>query len=113
PAPAAPPLHAALPIFGRDLVEAHQLQVAPALEPFVLVQHVGDAAAHAGGEVAPGPAQHDHPAAGHVLAPVVAAALDHGPGVGVAHGDALAGQPPEEGAPARGAVEHGAAHDDA
>ena len=43
----------------------------------VAVEHVGDAAAHAGGEVAAGAAEHDHAAAGHVLAAVIANALDH------------------------------------
>ena len=47
-------------------------------EAAVLVEHVGDAAAHAGGEVAAGPAEHDDAAAGHVLAAVVADALDDG-----------------------------------
>ena len=78
----------------------------------VLVEHEGQAAAHAGGEVAPGRPEDDDAPAGHVLAAVVADALDDRVGAGVAHGEALAGQPAEEGAPARGAVEHGVADDD-
>ena len=78
----------------------------------MLVEHEGQAAAHAGGEVAPGRAQDDDAPAGHVLAAVVADALDDRVRAGVAHGEALAGQPAEEGAPARGAVEHGVADDD-
>ena len=46
----------------------------------VLVQDIGDAAGHAGGEVASGLAEHDGDAAGHVLATMVADALDHGGG---------------------------------
>ncbi len=61
-------------------------------EVAVLVEHVGDAAAHAGGEVAPGRAEHDHAPAGHVLAAVVADALDDRAGAGVAHREALAGE---------------------
>ncbi len=41
----------------------------------VLVEHIGDPARHPGREVAPRPAQHDHPPARHVLAAVVADAL--------------------------------------
>ena len=47
-------------------------------EVAVLVEHVGDAAGHAGGEVAPGRAEHDDAAAGHVFAAVVADAFDDG-----------------------------------
>ena len=76
-----------------------------------LVEHVGDAAAHAGGEVAPGRAEHDDAAAGHVLAAVVADALDDGAGARVAHREALAREAAEE-RPAGGrAVEHGVADD--
>ena len=70
-------------------------------EAAVGVVHVGDAAAHAGGEVEPGRAEHDHAAAGHVLAAVVAHALDHRDGARVADREALAGEPAEEGAAAR------------
>ena len=77
----------------------------------VLVVDVGDAAAHAGGEVAPGRAEHDDAAAGHVLAAVVADALDDRVRARVAHGEALAREPAEERAAAGGAVEHGVADD--
>ena len=49
-----------------------------------------------GGEVEPGRAEHDDAAAGHVLAAVVADALDDRHGAGVAHGEALAGEAAEE-----------------
>ena len=62
---------------------------------------VGDAARHAGGEVAPGVAQHDHDAAGHVFAAVVAGAFDHRDRARVAHGEALAGDALEIGLAAR------------
>ena len=80
-------------------------------ERAVLVEDVRDAAAHAGGEVAAGRAEHDDDAAGHVLAAVVADALDDGRRAGVAHGEALAGEAAEE-RPARGrAVEDRVADD--
>ena len=56
----------------------------------VEVEHVGDAAGHPGREVAPGRAEDERGATGHVLAAVVAHALDDGGGPGVAHAEALA-----------------------
>ena len=56
----------------------------------VEVEHAGDAAGHAGREVAAGRAEDHDAAAGHVLAAVVADALDDGDGAGVADAEALA-----------------------
>ena len=56
--------------------------------------------------------EHDHPAAGHVLAPVVAHALDHGDGPRVAHAEALAHLAPDEDLAGRGPVEDDVAGDD-
>ena len=64
-----------------------------------------------GGEVAAGRPEHDDAAAGHVLAAVVADALDDGVRARVAHREALAGEPAEERAAARRAVEDGVADD--
>ena len=94
-----------------ERVEADELAVAAPAEAAVLVEHVGDAAAHAGREVAAGAAEHDDAAAGHVLAAVVADALDDGARARVADGEALAGEAAEE-RPAGGrAVEDGVADD--
>ncbi len=60
-----------------ERLEIHHLAVAAAGEVAVHVQHVGDAAAHAGREVPAGAPQNHHAPARHVLAPVVADALDH------------------------------------
>ena len=102
PAPRRPP---------DELLEVDQLEVAAALEAPVDVVHVGDAAAHAGGEVAPGRPEHDHAAAGHVLAAVVADALDDRLGARVADREPLAGEAAEERPPGGGAVQHGVADD--
>ena len=75
-------------------------------------KHVGDAAAHARGEVAAGRPEDDHAAAGHVLAAVVADALDDRARARVADAEALAGEPAEERAAGGRAVEHGVADDD-
>ena len=78
----------------------------------VRVVDIGDAARHAGGEVAPGLAQHHHHAAGHVFAAVVAAALDHRDRAGVAHREALAGDALEIRLAGDRAVQHRVADDD-
>ena len=55
--------------------------------------------------------EHDHPAAGHVLAAVVADALHDRPRARVAHGEALTRQAAEERPPGGGPVQHGVADD--
>ena len=81
-------------------------------EAAVVVEHVGDAAAHAGGEVAPGPAEHDDAPAGHVLAAVVADALDDHRGAAVADAEPLAGDAADVTLAAGRAVEGDVADDD-
>ena len=63
-------------------------------------------------EVAPGAAEHDDAAAGHVLAAVVAHALDDGVDAAVAHAEALAGHAADVGLAAGRAVERDVADDD-
>ena len=82
-------------LFRRDRLELDHRHVAAGLERAVLVEHIGDAARHAGREVAAGAAEHDDSAAGHVFAAVVAGAFDDGDGAGIAHGKALAGDAAE------------------
>src|SRR5690606_30570700 len=62
---------------GFYLVQFHHTRVATAGEIAVLVVDIGDAARHAGGEVAAGLAEHDDGAAGHVFAAVVTDTLHH------------------------------------
>src|SRR5581483_10785605 len=102
-----------LDVLVLERVEADELHVAAALEAAVLVEDVRDPAAHAGGEVAAGPAEDDDAAARHVLAAVVADALDDGARAGVPDREALAGEAAEEGLARRGAVEDGVADDHA
>jgi uncharacterized protein YcfJ len=56
--------------------------------------------------------EHDHGAAGHVLAAVVAGAFDHRAGARQPHREALAGHAAEEGLAAGRAVQRGVADDD-
>ena len=81
-------------------------------EGAVFVPDVGEAAAHAGGEVASGGAEDDDGAAGHVFAAVVADAFDDSASARVADGEALAGAAGDPEAAAGRAVEDGVADDD-
>ena len=62
--------------FRVHRLELDHRQVAALGEVAGFVEHISDAARHAGGEVAPGLADHHHDAAGHVLATVIARAFD-------------------------------------
>src|SRR3954454_11755247 len=99
-------------VVGQERLQRDELHVAPRGEAAVLVEDVRDAAAHAGREVAPGRAEDDDAPAGHVLAAVVADALDDGHCAGVAHAEALAADAAEERLAARRAVERDVADDD-
>ena len=75
---------------SRDRLEFDHRQVAALSEVAGLVEHVGDAARHAGGEIAPGLADDDDDPAGHVFAAVVARPLDDGDRARIAHAETLA-----------------------
>src|SRR6478735_7067015 len=81
---------------GVESVETDERVVAPAREGSVRVEDIRDPAAHAGGEVASRRADDGDASAGHVLAPVVAHALDDGRGAGIANGEALARESAEK-----------------
>ena len=99
-------------LFFRHRLELDHRHVAAGFEGAVLVDHIGDAARHAGGEIAPGDAEHHHDAAGHVFAAMVAGALDHGDGAGIAHGETLARHAAEIAFARDRAIQHGVADDD-
>src|SRR6201999_4085981 len=61
----------------------------------LFVEHVGHTAGHAGREVAAGGPEHHDATAGHVLASMIAHALDDGPHAAVAHGESLTGHAAE------------------
>src|SRR2546427_421557 len=70
--------------------DSNHLQVAVGFEQAALIEDVGDAVRHPGRKVPPDRSQHDHHAAGHVLAAVVARAFDHCDGTGVPDREAVA-----------------------
>ena len=73
-----------------DGAQQHHVAVDAARVLAVRIPEVGDAARHAGGEVAADRAEHRDEAARHVLAAVAPDALDDGGRARVAHGEALA-----------------------
>ncbi len=97
---------------GQHFLERDHRGVATLGKAAVLVVHVGDASAHAGGEVAPGLAEHDDGAAGHVFATMIAGAFDDRGRTRQPHREALARDAAEERLAARRTVEHGVADDD-
>ena len=66
-----------LVLYGRDTLDIRHVQIAAGIEKPRLVVHEGHAAAHARGKIVAGFAEHDHDAAGHVFAAVIAEAFDH------------------------------------
>src|SRR5438552_3078573 len=62
---------------GLELCDGDHLQIAARFQKAPLVEHVCDAVRHPCPEVPTHGAEHDHHAAGHVLATVVARAFDH------------------------------------
>src|SRR5258706_11714857 len=115
-----PPRSAAssqLPVSGYEIVnDADILQLKQGLDIdrgritalldkiHALVEHVGEASAHTGGEVAATGAEHDHQTFRHVLAAVITDSLHHRGSSGIAHRKTLPGDAIEEGFSPGGAV---------
>ena len=100
------------PVFFRERVEIDHAVVEALPEVSVRIQHVRHAAAHPRRKIPAGPAEDDDSPAGHVLAAVIADALDHGMRAAVSHREPLAGHAPQIGFAARGAVQRHVADDD-
>src|SRR5580692_2502474 len=91
---------------GRlEFFDAHHLRVDAGGKIAAFVEHVGDAARHAGRKIAAGRAEHDDASAGHVFATVITHGLDHGVDAAVADREALTRHAAEVGFAASGAVE--------
>src|SRR5258708_21228785 len=99
-------------LFRQHRFELDHGHVAESFKVPGLVEHIGHAAGHPGGEIAPGLAEHHHNAAGHVFAAMVAGTLDHRHRAGVTHRKALAGDAAEIAFALDRAVHHGVADDD-
>src|SRR4029450_13050629 len=109
-----PPHHALedLLVFGGEPFEGDALRIHAAGEGACDAEHVGEAAAHAGAEVAPGRAEDHHAAAGHVLAAVIADAFDDRVRAAVAAAEALARDALEVRLAGRRAVQRHVSRDD-
>src|SRR6476660_3790797 len=103
-------LHEILLLFHWFQVDHRE--IAALGEGLVLIEHVGDAAGHSRGKVPASLPYDDHDAAGHVLAAMVASALDHGHSTRIAHSKALAGDAAEVRLSRNRAVQHSIADDD-
>ena len=101
-------IHIVLRFQSFDLDE---LWIVALLEGPLLIEDVGQASRHARPEVPPGGPQDDDHASGHVLAPMVANALDNGPAAAVPHTEALARSSRGVKRAAGGPVEAGVADD--
>src|SRR5690606_6176554 len=99
-------------VFLGHRLELDHRHVATLGEIAGLVEHIGDAARHAGREVTARLADHNDHAAGHVFAAVVAHAFHDRHGAGVTHGEALARNAAEVAFALDGTVEHRVADDD-
>src|SRR4051812_49323266 len=99
-------------LLGEHRLQFNHRHVAALLEAAVLVEHIGDAARHAGREVTARSAEHHHHTAGHVLAAMIARALDDRDGAGIAHREALARDAAEIALALDRAVQHRVADDD-
>ena len=100
-------------IAGIDRLQFHHRHVAMPFEIAALVEHIGDAARHAGREVAPRRPEHHDATARHIFAAVIAGAFDNGDGARIAHGEPLASHAAEIALAGNRTVKHGIADDDA
>src|ERR1700733_4275143 len=98
--------------FGVDAADVDELMIVAVDKIALEVEYVGKSPGEAGSEIDPGPAEHAHDSARHVLAAVIAGAFHHGDGAGVAHGEALSRDARREELAAGRAIEAGIAHDD-
>src|SRR5665213_3113060 len=99
-------------VLVTEWLEVHHVVVVDPGQVTVGVVDQGDPAGHAGAEVPARRPEDHHPSPGHVLTGVVADALDHGDGAGVADTEPLPHLPPQEDLARRRPVEDDVAGDD-
>ena len=92
-------------IFGSHRVQLDHFLVAMNGELAADIVYIGDPAAHAGCEIAPGITEDDDPATGHVFTTVISYAFDYRFDAGVANGEAFAGLTADKGFARSGAIE--------
>src|SRR5215471_222740 len=105
-------LHELRVVIFLEQLELDELRIAAPWKCRLRIVDVRDAAAHAGREIASGFSQDDDASACHVLAAVIADALDDGYCAAVANCEPLARDSPDVGFAARRAVQRDVADDD-
>src|SRR3984957_8328085 len=95
-----------------DRLEIDHRQITTPREIAGFVEHIGDAAGHAGREIPPGLADDDDDAARHIFAAVIASAFDDCYRPGIAHGETFAGDAAEIALAGDRAIEQRIADDD-
>ena len=90
----------------------YHLHIAEEVEVLVLVPYISNTTTHTGGEVATHASQDDSASAGHILAAVVAGALDNSYRTAVAHAEALTYPAVDIDLTRRSSVEQGVAGND-
>ena len=97
---------------GSSSFQVDHFQIAALREIALLVENVGDTAAHTGRKVASGAAKNDHPPARHVLAPVIADTFDNSDRSAVSNREPLAGDAANVRFAGRSAIENDVADKD-
>ena len=100
-------------LFVLDGLEVHHRQVTAPLKVTGFIQHIGNAAGHAGSEVTAGLPENNDNAACHVFTPVVARTFDDGNRPRIAHSEPFAGNTTEITFAVYRAIQHGVADDHA
>ena len=96
-------------LLTTDALNIDEFVVIVVNEYFVLVQYEGESAGHTRAEIHACRTQNRNHAAGHVLAAVIAGALDHRMAAAVAHSETFAGDARGEQAPTGSPVQAGIA----
>ena len=78
-------------VLGGDLLDTAHTLVDAGIDIAVLIQHIGDTAAHTGSKVFADLTDNHHAAAGHVFTSVIAYTLDNSHGTGVSDTETLTG----------------------
>src|SRR5881392_891752 len=94
-----------------DLRQLNHVAIAAPDKIVIFIEYISDATRHPRGKVSAGPAQHDHAAAGHVFATMIADTFDDGTDTTVANAEAFTGHSIDVGFAAGGSIEGDIADD--
>ena len=92
-------------VLGGHFIGGNHLLIQTDIQIVILIQHIGDAAAHTCRKVLAGRAKHHHTASRHVLTAVIAYALHHRNSAGISHAEPLSGHTVNKSLSAGGPIE--------